>query len=371
LRARASFKFAPGKGEVELVDGKVGQALQLRYPDQAKSVFAMRPARATAEWDKAAGISFWVKGDGQPGFGCLQLIWNDDFAVRYDYAFPVDDEWRKITVAWRDLIPVLPSPNSQPLDPAGNAPAKVSHIWFGKWWYWRDTAALNFAIDELRLEPVIELDQADYLPSDGPLQRTADKLKAGKPITIVTMGDSLTDVKHWTNQKTNWPALLKAKVKERWGSEVTIVNPAIGGTQLRQNLVLMPLWLKGTPEPDLVTVCFGYNDWDAGMRGTMFEQTQQDAADRIRRATKGKADVLLLTPARALTRWSEMAELCAATRQAATARQTGLVDLEAVFAKAGATDRERLFATDKVHLSPTGQELIADAVLAALASAAK
>jgi lysophospholipase L1-like esterase len=368
----ASFKFAEGKGQANLVDGKVGQAMQLAFPENSKSVFAMRPARATSEWDKAAGLSFWVKGDGKSRFGGLQLIWNEDYALRYDYAFPIHgSEWRKITVAWRDFVPVLPSPKARPLDPRENAPSKVTQLWFGKWWYWRDVGAETMVIDELRLEPVIELDTADYKPAKGPLARVAAKLKAGQPVTIVTMGDSLTDVKHWTNQKTNWPALLKAKLKERFGSEVTIVNPAIGGTQLRQNVVLMPIWAHDTPAPDLVTVCFGYNDWDAGMRGPQFQEAQQDAVDRIRRATKGQADVLLMTPARALTRWNDMAELGEATRQAAGARNAGIVDLEAAFERAGKDDRARLIASDKVHLSLAGQELIAESLLTALTEAAK
>ena len=32
--------------------------------------------------------------------------------------------------------------------------------------------------------------------------------------------------------------------------KVAVINPAIGGTQLRQNLVLMPRWLQQAPEPD-------------------------------------------------------------------------------------------------------------------------
>ena len=57
------------------------------------------------------------------------------------------------------------------------------------------------------------------------------------------MGDSLTDTRHWANREADWPALLKEQLKAKYNSEVTIVNPAIGGTQLRQNLVLMPRWL--------------------------------------------------------------------------------------------------------------------------------
>lgn len=367
-----SFKLPGEKGRVEVVEGHSGKALRFVFPE-GKSVFAMRPARATPEWDDAAGFSFWVKGDGANGFGGLQLIWGEDYSLRYDYAFPIEStEWRKITVAWSELIPVLPTPNAKPIARVGgNAPSKLSQLWWGKWWYWREAGPHSFAVDDLRLEKAIAADTTDYTPAGPPLARIAAKLKAGQPVTIVTMGDSLTDTNHWTNQRTSWPAMLQAKLKERFGSEVTIVNPAIGGTQLAQNLVLLPLWAQRTPEPDLVTVCFGYNDWDAGMRAARFLEMHSAAAERIRRATKGKADVLLMTPARALTRWSEMAELAQATRDAAKAKSAGLADLEAAFEQAGATDRPRLFVHDKVHLSPAGQEVVANAVLEVLVGAAK
>src|SRR5262249_40656991 len=144
-----------------------------------------------------------------------------------------------------------------------------------------------------------------------------DRLKAGRPVTVVTMGDSLTDYRHWANRQTSWPVLLKKRLEETYHSEVTVVNPAIGGTQLRQNLVLIPLWRARAPEPDLVTLCFGSNDWDSGMRGGQFRQSYQDAVDRVRRAAGGKADVLIVTTVPSAARWGALAELAEACRQAA------------------------------------------------------
>src|SRR5438309_2979348 len=123
------------------------------------------------------------------------------------------------------------------------------------------------------------------------------------------MGDSLTDTRHWANRTTNWPTLLKAALKDKYKSDITIVNPAIGGTQLKQNLVLIPRWLARAPEPDLVTIFFGGNDLDAGMRGEEFARACADAVDRVRRATRGKADVLLLTTNPSAARWTATAEL--------------------------------------------------------------
>jgi lysophospholipase L1-like esterase len=356
------------KVSAEVVEGKVGKALRIRFEAGASGAFVMTPIQGAPSWDQAAGFSFWVKGDGSKGFGALQFIWNEDYAVRYDVAFPVDStEWRKIVVAWRDLVPAMPPPQARFLDPrTGNPPSKLSALWFGKWWYWRDYPAHGYAIDELRLEPSIPLDTDPYLPAGAPLARVQAKIKAGRPVTIVTMGDSLTDYRHWANKPVNWPGLLAKKLKEAHRVDATVVNPAIGGTELRQNLVLIPRWIAEAPEPDLVTICFGANDWNSGMRGAMFEESMREAVDRVRRATKGKADVLVLTTVPSVELWTERAELGEACRKAATARRGGLADLERTFHALGKEDPASLFCSDKVHLGPKGHEAVAEAVLDAI-----
>jgi lysophospholipase L1-like esterase len=361
------------KGRAESVEGKVGKAVKFSFDEGCSGAFCITPIRATAEWDKAAGFSFWVKGDGSKNFGGIQFIWNEDYAVRYDYMFPIDSmEWKKITVAWRDLVPAMPPPAAKFLDPrTGNAPSKLAGPWFGKWWYWREYGAHSYAVDEIRLEPTISLDTNLYKPAGSPLERIQAKLKAGKPVTIVTMGDSLTDTRHWANRSVNWPMLLTKKLKEKYGVDVKILNPAIGGTELRQNLVLMPRWLAEAPEPDLVTVCFGGNDWNSGMRGEMFRETCRETIDRIRRSTRGKADVLLMTTVPALEIWTTRAELGEAARAAASERKAGLADTEKAFLNAAAERREKLFCTDKVHLDPPGHETVAATVFASIESGGK
>src|SRR5271157_915869 len=54
--------------------------------------------------------------------------------------------------------------------------------------------------------------------------------------------DSLTDKRHWANREVCWVDLLRQGLKDAYRSDVTIVNPAIGGTQLRQNVILIPRW---------------------------------------------------------------------------------------------------------------------------------
>ena len=365
------------KATVEAVEGKVGKAVRFAFdggPRYAGGAFCTSNLHGAPAWDRAAGLSFWLKGDGSDNFGGLELVY-DDFGVRYDYAFPLKSkEWTKVVVPWRDLVPVLPGPKSRPLDPTGdNKPSHISAIFFGKWWYWGDYPAYSFAVDDIRLEEKIAVDDADTKPDGAPLARVLAKLKAGQPVTIVTMGDSLTDTHHWANRETNWPALLKERLEAKYKSPVTIVDPAIGGTQLRQNEALIPTWLPKAPEPDLVTICFGGNDWDAGMRGKQFRAANAEAVDRVRRATKGKADVLIVTTVPQAARWGALAELAEACRQAARDRNAGLADAEKAFQAASKEEAERgkWYVKDATHLSPAGHALMAQTVQEAVEAGGK
>ena len=104
------------------------------------------------------------------------------------------------------------------------------------------------------------------------------------------------------------------------------------------------------------------------MRGEEFRRACDDAVDRIRRATKGKSDVLIMTTNPAASRWTEARELAEACRLAAQDRHAGLADTEHAFHAAGKVDRNRLFVDDRVHLSRAGHELVAETVLAAIAA---
>jgi len=352
------------RGKAEAVDGKEGKAVRFSFDDKCSGAFFMRRVRPDASWDSSAGFSFWVRGDGSDHLGGIELIHPDDFGRRYAVAFPIRDTgWSKVVIPWRE---VLPETAKAPFLGAEMKPSAFGNFWFGKWWYWRDYAAHSYTVDSIALEAKIDLPPDPPPPAGPPLAKTAAKLKAGQPVTIVTMGDSLTDFAHWANRETNWPTLLVKRIEQECRSKVTLVNPALGGTELKQNLILMPRW-AGTAKPDVVTVCFGYNDWGSGMRGPHFRETLGIAVDRIRRMTG--AEVLLITTLPAMERWTEMAELSQAARDAAKDRNAGLADTDRAFHAAGDADettRAKLYCRDKCHLGPDGHRVLADTVFEAL-----
>ena len=123
------MRFVPPKekGSASLVAGRVGKAIRFRFEANAPSTFFTSNIHGKADWDRAPGFSFWVRGNDSQGFGGLEFIYDDDYSVRYDLCFPVKKgEWTKIAVAWQDLVPVLPGPRSQPLGTTGgNVPSEA------------------------------------------------------------------------------------------------------------------------------------------------------------------------------------------------------------------------------------------------------
>ena len=362
-------------GKLEIVDGKFGKAVKFSFDKSDGARFFTGYTKTPAEADDCAGVSFWVKGDGSDNFGCLHLI-DSTYAKRYDFAFPVKNtEWTKITVPWCDFMPVIAGPVIDPK--TGFKPSGVEAYFFGKFHYWPDRPAHSFTMDTLALEKTIDVDKTDYTPKGDPLERLRAKLKDKKPITIVTMGDSLTDKKHNSNSPATvktWAEQLADKIKAKYGSEVKYVNPSLGGRTLGACSVLIPTWLKDAPQPDLVTVFFGGNDYDtftaqktsdADMT-TYFNGWQAQNVDRIRRLTKGSPDIILMTTAPGFKRWDTYKPLIEATKAAAKDKKTALADIDAAFHAAGDAEtlvKDKYWHWDNVHMGPKGHELICDAMM--------
>ena len=154
-----------------------------------------------------------VKG-GREKPTTLITIDAEDYALRYAFCFPIDStEWRKITVPWRDLIPELPA--GKPVDAEkGYPPSRFANIWFGKWYYWGDYPACSFAVDQVALEQTIPLEPTPPLPEKPGVARLLANLRAKQPVTIVTMGDSLSDKRHWANREGLWSEVQAGKLSD-------------------------------------------------------------------------------------------------------------------------------------------------------------
>lgn len=364
------FETAPAVERITAVPGRTGQAIQITCEEGWQKMTQVSQAKGSADWDRAAGISFWVKGDGSPNWGAISLAHaGDEPPMAYFATFPLDSrEWRKITLAWSDLTPFIPRPDMRPLGPAGKSPAGLGRISFGKLWFFRQFPAHSYAIDDLALEPAIIQDRTDHTPGGDPLARVKALIAAKKPLTWVAMGDSLTDFRHRANRPpVNWPTFTVDGLQAA-GCAATLVNAGVGGNQLTHGLIGMPAWLRGTPRPDLVTILFGFNDLDDGITPAQFELWLGLAVDRVRRATGGSADVLIMTTCPAATLWDKpgLGELAEACRRVAKTKNAGLADVATALRSAGGQQPDALFFEDRVHLGAPAHRLIADTLLKTL-----
>ncbi len=359
-------------GTTQVITGQFGPARQFSFAETKGQQFFTADVRPSTNWDAYEGFSFWVKGDGSRSWGGMQLIDGSDYAMRYGYCFPIEaTNWTQVVVRWSDLTPELAAPLVDPQH--GYAPSRFRNLWFGKWFYWREWPACTYAIERIVLEKTIPCDSTHATPVAPGMSRFLAKLKSRQPVTIVTMGDSLSDKRHWANRTNLWSEEVAAQLKTTYGSEVTLINPAMGGTTLSQNTLLIPRWARDCPRPDLVTIWFGFNDWDSNVRGPRFKEYLNLAVDRVRRATGGQADILILTTCPAFARWDAMSEMCSAARDVARERQTGLADVACAFQKAGSPEealKRDFWAWDKTHLGAGGHALAAQTVLAAIAEQA-
>ena len=94
--------------------------------------------------------------------------------MRYDLAFPVKG------TDWHQGDRRLGRPDPRPARSEGAStwaartatrPRSSAGLWVGRWWYWADYPALDFAIDDIRLEPTIDREHTDYRLPGQPLAR--------------------------------------------------------------------------------------------------------------------------------------------------------------------------------------------------------
>lgn len=130
------------------------------------------------------------------------------------------------------------------------------------------------------------------------LPSTISKLKAGKPVTIVALGDSITlgiNVSGFRNVPPYlppWPSLFARQVGKAYkNNSVKLVNAALGG--------MTSQWAKdnahdavATLKPDLVLLAFGMNDFWS-LEPKYFEANIKDAMATIRKVNP-KCEFLLV-----------------------------------------------------------------------------
>jgi lysophospholipase L1-like esterase len=150
-------------------------------------------------------------------------------------------------------------------------------------------------VEPAQIYPVREsAAQARTLTTPGRIPKTLAKLKAGGPVIIACMGDSITEGASASTKEKGYVDVFAAGLRARFPkAEIKVVQLGVGATSCFQWLTPKPpADFKRVAEvkPDLVTVEF-IND-----RKRTADQARQAYGDLLRRISALSAECILVTP---------------------------------------------------------------------------
>jgi len=131
-------------------------------------------------------------------------------------------------------------------------------------------------------------------PSNPTMQKFMQKLKRGEKVTIVAMGDSITELTWHTRGRLNWVGLLQEALFETFGrNRCWVINSGRCGDTAENGLRRLDQDVLRF-DPDLVIISYGMNDASGNEGLAAFRSSMKELIRRIR--AHNRADVLLRTP---------------------------------------------------------------------------
>ena len=133
----------------------------------------------------------------------------------------------------------------------------------------------------------------DLVRLDHPLRRTAQRLAASLPLTIVAVGSSSTSGAGASSQAMSYPSRLEVELKALWPrAAIKIVNRGVGGETAKEMVARFDNEVFAE-QPDIVV-------WQVGSNSVLRDQPLAPAGelirDGLRRLKSAGADVILMNP---------------------------------------------------------------------------
>lgn len=204
------------------------------------------------------------------------------------------------------------------------------------------------------------------------LHKTAEKLKASQPVTIVCLGDSVTGIYYHTGGRRAYPEMIPLAIKQVYlHAPVTTINAGISGNSTVDALNRLQRDVLDR-KPDLVTVMFGLND----MVRVPIADFRVNLGRIIRRCRDTGAEVLLCTPNSVIDTpgrpRARLADYCRAIQEVAREHQVPVCDIHAAYETMRVRDplSWRLLLSDEIHPNMDGHKLNAEEICRSITSRA-
>jgi lysophospholipase L1-like esterase len=152
---------------------------------------------------------------------------------------------------------------------------------------------VDYAFDRpLKLAPMRDVSRQ--------LTRTAERLRAGKPVKLIAFGDSITAGGEASALELQYPSRYAQHLRDLYPhSQITLENAATGGDNTVQGLARLDEKVLAR-QPDLVLVAFGMNDHNlpgvGGVAVSEFKDNVKQIVKRIRERTEAEVIVLSAFP---------------------------------------------------------------------------
>lgn len=138
----------------------------------------------------------------------------------------------------------------------------------------------------------------DLVPSPSKvLPRTSERLRKGRPLKLVALGDSITlglnasgcELSRAPRNQPPYVELVARRLQEQYGTQITVKNLSDGGKTARWGIQMTGKLLE--EKPDLVILAFGMND---GVPAKKFESIIRQLVENVQRNLP-EADIVLVS----------------------------------------------------------------------------
>lgn len=308
------------------------------------------------------GISFKVKGDGSGNFGSISI--GQRWGWCFSWHFPLKNrEWTEYKVAWEDMNPVWSWNVGKINGRGGLTPEGIDFLGIGNKWkigyFNMPLAEHQFSIADVRLVEDVVTKYPDHGRKPRAMQDVVKKMKEGKAVNIISLGDSITAGARLRSPQTeSYSAAMQKKLQEHFGNDrITVSAHAVGGA----TLIDLLNWLErdiGENPPDLITVLIGTNDKSTGKSCASYALQYNEYVGRLIAKTQGRSAILLIDalPGK-YYRWDMMDDYAEAVKE--IGRRHGLVVCD-LYSAMRALGREKVadLLADLLHPNAAGHQVI-------------
>ena len=357
---------------VEFVADGAGKALKVTVPG---NTFRGKLSHVSGNWhlNNMKGISLEVKGDGSEFYFPLVLNgFGSNRGWKYTaYVHVKGSDWQTVTIGFDRFTGPSGSVYWDFGMPGTFGAGSIDGITFGDKWNIthcnRKLAKKSFLVRNIKLVSKVE----PYVMKSYPVKKVSDviaKMKAGKKVSIICTGDSITAGTSVKDPDLNrYGVKLQKKLRKAFkNNNINVEVVAVGGARTFDLRVWAERDFAGK-DVDLVTIMIGYNDKSSQSAPDYYYGSLSRAVDRILNVANGKPAILLLPPIPGQgARYNMMDDYAETCKRLARDRKLEYFEMAPAFKKLPLETFTSYFA-DMAHPNADGHEFIAQQIAGYLA----